>query len=303
VDVSVVVVSWNTRDLLARCLASVFAHPPAAAFDVWLVDNGSSDGTPSMVRQDFPQVRLIESKENLGFSAGNNLAMKQAQGHFLLLLNSDAMVLEGTIDALLAAARTDIKIAAVGPRSVNADGSFQASFNDFPVLTCEILDAFGLLKSVWGSFYPSYPPGRSALSRECDWVGGACLLVRRQAIDDVGQLDEGYFMYAEEMDWCYRVRQAGWKVFYCADATVVHVGGASAHRPSAKQRIRLYRSKTRFLRKYKGAVAAAMYRLAIRVSSLLKCGYWLAGSLVGPDRSAAYAQATSHWAVLRSVLQ
>lgn len=295
-DVSIIIVNWNTRDLLAGCLRSVYDTVRDLSFEVLVVDNASSDGSAQMVRERFPLVRLIENVENVGFAAANNLAMAQAQGRYILLLNSDASLPSGALDRLIAFADARPRAGVVGVQLVNADGSFQAAWNRFPTPLTMLLEPWGIVQWVTRNpYYPSCPPGQAAHVQQCDWVGGACLLARAEAVAQVGLLDERFFMYSEEMDWCRRMRFAGWEIWYTPDVRVVHLGGGSAARFSYAQLSRLYRSKAVYAEKHFGRVMGKAVSLSFRVSAVVKAlrsGAQAVGGLSGARaRATAFAQA------------
>ncbi len=167
-----------------------------------------------MVRARFPGVRLIENSENVGFARANNQAIALAQGRYVLLLNSDTVVPDGALASLIAFAEGHPEAGVVGARLLNPDGSFQAGPNRFPTLLSTVLGAWGVVQYLTrNSYYPSLGPEHSREAQQCDWVGGACLLARRSAIDQVGLLDEQFFMNSEEVDWCFRMKQHGWQVW------------------------------------------------------------------------------------------
>lgn len=266
VDLSIIVVNWNTRELLARCLRSVYDTMQGLEFEVWVVDNASTDGSAAMVKEMFPQALLLQNEENVGFARANNQAILKAAGRYLLLLNSDAELLPGAAHSLVAYADACPRAGIVGGRLINPDGSFQASYADFPTLLAELLNVIGLSKSVYGPYYPSYPPWDSTQPREVDWVGGACLLARRAAVQVVGLMDEDYALYTEEVDWCYRMRCLGWQVHFCPDATTLHHGGAST-RALGDQKWKLLRqSSILFLRKHHGAWSAWFLSLVVSLA-------------------------------------
>jgi N-acetylglucosaminyl-diphospho-decaprenol L-rhamnosyltransferase len=300
VKLSIIIVNWNTHDLLTECLDTVYAYPPGAPFDVWVVDNGSTDGSQAMLRERFPQVHLIQNQENVGFARANNQAIRACSGDYVLLLNSDAMVLPGTLQQLVDFADSHPDMGITGAQCLNQDGSFQASFNYFPTLFTESLLLFGLAARVYSPYFPSGSPKESQQSRECDWVGGACLMARRSALQETGLLDEEYFMYVEETDWCYRTVQAGWKVYYCAEARVIHYGGQSASRASAQQRLRLYESKARYFRKHHLKSTELLFRGLVQTSALLKSGYWFGRSLLDRTDEGSRHQLSSHWSFVKN---
>ena len=222
-DVSVVVVTWNALPWVERCLDSVRGR------DVVVVDNGSTDGTVALVRERFPDVRVVE-QANRGMGGGNNTGMEVADGRYFFLLNSDAWVTEGSLDRLVAFADGNPEVAVVGPRLLNPDGSLQRSVRGEPTLWRLATEYLFLRKlaprsHIFNAFYAGGFAHDAVV--EADWLFGAALFVRRAAVDAVGGFDESFFMFSEEADWLTRFRRAGWTVLFYPDAEVVHVGGAS----------------------------------------------------------------------------
>ena len=300
IDLSIIIVNWNTRDLLAQCLQSVYDTVRGLEFEVFVVDNASTDGSAAMVRERFPQVQLIENGENVGFARANNQAIERSTGHYVLLLNSDTVVTPGAIEALVKFADLRPDAGAVGPQLLNGDGSFQASYAQFPTLWTEVLLLWGIARVVYSRYFPSNPPEHSQETCECDWVGGACLLVRKEAIAEVGTLDEDYFLYVEEADWCYRLKQRGWKILYYPDARIVHYGGRSSDQWDVSRRIHLHRSKLLFFRKHRGWVQEHIFRANIRVSAFLKSALW---AIVSPLLGKRYNQAYEKYRVYRALVE
>jgi N-acetylglucosaminyl-diphospho-decaprenol L-rhamnosyltransferase len=300
VEVTIVVVSFNTRELLRECLSSIEQTAGNLRYEVIVVDNASSDDSPSVVAAEFPEARLICNDRNVGFAQANNQAIRVSRGRYVLLLNSDAQLLAGTLQHLVTFLDEHPEAGMVGGQLLNPDGSFQGSFADFPTLRGEILLLLKLAPLVYSPVYPSYSQAQSQHERAVDWVSGACLMVRRSAIDVVGLLDERYFMYTEETDWCYRMRRAGWLVFYTPSARTIHWSGQSSHKVPEQRRVRVYQSKYRFMHKYYGRLTAGMLSLAIRVTSVLKLGMW-AARCMAPNRVArerAITQVRSYVVVL-----
>jgi N-acetylglucosaminyl-diphospho-decaprenol L-rhamnosyltransferase len=262
-DVSVIVVNWNTCDLLAQCLASILDTRDTLDVEVLVVDNASSDGSQAMVRSRFPGVQLFENRENVGFARANNQAMALSRGRYALMINSDAIARPGAIQALVSLADTEPRAGIVGAQLLNPDGSFQASHSPFPTLWQEFLILTGLGRVLRGRWYPSRGPMEDKGPQVVDYVEGACLLVRRQASEEVGGLDEGYFMYAEEVDWCYAMKQRGWQVWYQPDARIIHYGGASSCHRRTQREADLYRGRVRFFRKHYGDAAAVRLKMLI----------------------------------------
>jgi len=272
VDLSICIVSWNTLADLRRALASVFARAGEAAFEVIVVDNASDDGSSQMVRQEFPGARLIENRGNRGFAAGNNQALRVASGRYHLLLNSDAIMHPGAFAEVVRFMDSHPDAGAAGLRVLNPDGSLQYSCRRFPRL------ATGLFRKVpLGRLIPDNRWNREYLMsdwphdavREADWVSGAAMCLRAQTLQQVGLLDEGYFMYCEDVDWCYRARRAGWKVYYLPTAVVTHVIGRSSDQRPLRMVIEFHRSMARFYRKHYAPAMSPLLR------PLAPWGIWL----------------------------
>lgn len=268
--ISIIILNWNTRDLLAQCLTSIDEHKGDLQLEIIVVDNASTDGSQAMLKQNYPQILLIANEQNTGFAKGNNQAMQVAHGDYFLLWNSDAFATPGIIQSLLYLAEKEPKAAIVGAQLLNADNSFQASHTPFPNQWREFLILTGLGRILLGHAYPSLGPGDDKGPQIVDYVEGACLLVRRQAFQEVGGLDEGYFMYAEEVDWCYTMTKHGWQVWYQPEAKVIHLGGASSTGRQTHREADLYRSRIRFFRKHYGECSAQLLKIQIYTSTALK---------------------------------
>jgi len=255
-NLAIVVLSWNTRELLEKCLRTLYEVSGGMEIEILVIDNGSLDGSQQMVREKFPQARLVVNEKNLGFAGGNNLGIKLTTTPFILLLNSDAFVTDGALELLLAIMKEHPKAGIVGAHLLNRDGSFQASHTHFPGLWQEFLILTGLGRLWHGKFYPSRGAEVEKGPQIVDYVEGACLLVRREAFEQVGGLSEDFFMYAEEVDWCYAMRQAGWEVWYQPEARIVHYGGASSNNRRTSREGDLYRSRVIFFKKNYGSLKA-----------------------------------------------
>jgi GT2 family glycosyltransferase len=265
-NVSVVVVTYNALPWVERALESVRGH------ETIVVDNGSTDGTVELVRERFPAARLIE-QENKGLGGGSNAGMRVASGDYFLLLNSDAWAVDDAVERLAAFADEHREAAVVGPRLLNPDGSLQRSVRGFPSLWRLATEYFFLRKiaprsRALNAFYGAGFDHDEV--REAEFLMGACLLVRREAADTVGLFDEDFFMFSEETDWCYRFRQAGWKVLFTPAAEFVHVGGATTRQnwgPMFREQIR---GHLRFLAKHRGAKEAERARRLLLASLRLR---------------------------------
>jgi N-acetylglucosaminyl-diphospho-decaprenol L-rhamnosyltransferase len=284
--VSVVVVTLNAMPWVERCLEGV------RGLETIVVDHGSTDGTLELVRGQFPEARIVE-QENRGLGAGWNAGMRAASGRYFLILNADAWVVGDAVETLVAFAKTRPRAGLVGPRLRNPDGSLQRSVRGFPTPWRLATEYFFLRKlaprsRALNAFYAGGFAHDEA--REVDWVMGACMLVRRAAVDAAGPLDEDFFLFAEETDWCYRLREAGWQVWFCPDAEVVHVGGASHGGRLFGENVR---GHLRFLAKHRGLVAAERARRLLVVSLRLRA------LVFRGERGAMYREAARMLAGLR----
>ena len=283
-DVSIIIVSWNTRELLLGCLAALPAAVGELHADVWVVDNGSTDGSVAAVRERYSSIRILENESNSGFAAANNQAIAACAGRYALLLNSDTIAEPASIERLVRFADGQPSAGIVGARLLNPDGSFQASFADFPSLRSELLSVTGIGPRVFGRWYPNYGPHSSRANRRVDWIQGACMLARRAAIEQAGMMDEQYFMYNEEIDWCMQIWRAGWEVWYLPDARIIHYGGQSTRQVRHAMVQALYRSKVRFFRKHYGPTSALVLQSAFVAVLRAK---WLIRTLALRERSSA----------------
>jgi N-acetylglucosaminyl-diphospho-decaprenol L-rhamnosyltransferase len=275
---AVVIVSWNVRDLLASCLRSLVADLERSqlAASVWVVDNASSDGTPEMVAASFPDVRLIASKTNLGFAGGSNLALRELldsrerRPEYFWLLNPDTEVLSGASQALVSALEARPEVGVAGARLQYADGSLQQSAFRFPGLVQLLFELF----PVPGQLYNSVLNGRYSRRRydgerpfRVHHPLGASMMVRAEAAAQVGLMDEGYRLYCEEIDWCWRMRRAGWKAICVPTARVIHHSGKSTGQATAESFVWLWTSRARLYAclhgELKRRVAAALVRARI----------------------------------------
>jgi len=262
-DVTIIVVTWNALPYLERCLESVRGR------DVIVVDHGSTDGTLELVRERYPETRIVV-QENKGMGGGNNAGMRVAEGRYFFLLNSDAWVVGDGIDELVRFADAHPQAAVVGPRLLNVDGTLQRSARGEPTVWRLSTEYFFIRKL--GPHTKLLNPlyrGDFAHDRveEVDWLYGPALLVRREAADEVGLFDEDFFMFSEEVDWLTRFREAGWKVLFFPGAEVVHVGGGSH---GGRLYVENLRGHLRFLAKHRGLREAERARRLLLVSLRLR---------------------------------
>jgi N-acetylglucosaminyl-diphospho-decaprenol L-rhamnosyltransferase len=261
---SAIVVNWNTRDLLRRCVGSLYASAGSDQCpEMLVVDNGSADGSPEVVRSEFPSAILIANRENLGFARANNQAIAKAGGEYLLLANTDTEMLGAAIPEMVDYADRHPDVAVVGPQLLNSDGTIQSSRRSFPTAATAFLEStvlqrwFGNHPAVRHYYLLERPDDET---QEVGWLVGACLLVRAEACRQVGLMDEGYFMYSEEMDWCRRFSDAGWKIVYLPSAKVVHYEGQSSGKDVYHRHTRFQFSKCRYFELHRGPGFAQLLR-------------------------------------------
>ncbi len=273
--VSVVTVSYNTRETTLRCLRELeheLAHLDGES-EVFVVDNDSKDGSVEAISREFPAAHLLPLETNEGFGPANNRAFAQARGEFLLLLNSDAFVHEGSIKTLIQFLRApeNARVAGVGPKLLNEDGSLQASCWKFPSPGRSWIEALGLAR-----IFASHPKLGDYYrwahdeTRGVDFVIGACLLVRRKVYEEVGGFDPAFFLYAEETDWQKRMLKHGWTIAFCPDAVVTHLGGVSGEADANKTSNLFWQGQERFMQKHFGARGWLLLRGALFVGALAR---------------------------------
>jgi GT2 family glycosyltransferase len=288
-DLSVVIVNWNTRAFLRDCLTSLLAGTGGLATEVFVVDNASSDGSSAMIRADFPAVRLIESPENIGFAAGNNLALREVSGRHVLLLNSDTLVQDAVLREAVSWLDAHPEAGVMGPLVLNADGSLQPSCSSFPSLRNLALQFLGLTRIARLDGYRLTGWDRST-ARRVDVVSGAAMFVRRKAMEQVGLLDESFFFYAEETDWCHRFARAGWEVVFVPLPTVTHFGGGSVRALNHRRDVLLTEGTTRLHRKHGGLAAGLACFAILAAHNLSRAVFWSVPAAL--DRKGARSRAT-----------
>jgi GT2 family glycosyltransferase len=262
-DVSIIIVGWNSRDLLAPCLEAVHGMNPDRPREVILIDNASADGTATFVRERHPEVMLVANADNLGFARANNQGMKLARGRFVLLLNPDTEVRPSAIPALIEYLETHPEVGACGPKLIYPDGRLQPNGRRFPSLASQLLVATGLRQLNPAAYDLRHQWQRTDFERvaDVDEVSGACLMVRREVIEEVGGMDEDLFMYYEEVDWCYRIKRARWRIAYVPAAVVVHHIAQSVNKAGFRAYRAFHTSQYRYFRKHFPAPAWLLMRV------------------------------------------
>ena len=263
-ELSIIIVNWNTSELLRKCLASIRSSTPSVSFEIIVVDNASSDDSAAMVRQYFQEVELIENSENLGYAEGNNQAIEKARGDYLLLLNPDTEVKCDTIDNLLEFARAHPSAGAVGCRLIGNDGEVQRSCRGFPKpwgVFCEYTGLSRLFPNSrrFGAYRMKYFDYKH--EAEVDQPMASCLIISRKAFEDIGVFDKEFPIFFNEVDWCFRARQGGWSIHFTPTAEVLHHGGASTKQAGLEMKRESHRALKRFYEKhYKNEIPGPIYR-------------------------------------------
>jgi N-acetylglucosaminyl-diphospho-decaprenol L-rhamnosyltransferase len=304
IDLSIVIVSWNVRDLLRQCMHSVLGSQ-TCTLEVIVVDNVSTDGTVEMVQAEYPSVHLIANTENCGFPAANNQGITLAQGRYTMILNPDTEVVSDALATMVAYADANPDVGVVGPQLLNDDGSIQPSRRRFPTLATALFESTWLQayapRRLLERYYVQDRPDDATL--DVDWVMGAALMARREAIAQVGLMDEGYFMYSEELDWCKRFQDAGWRVVYLPTAQIVHYGGKSSDQVGASRHVHFQTSKVYYFRKHYGRFMGETLRWFLLGNYVWQLGLEGAKWLVGHKRALRAERVAAYKKVLKSGLR
>lgn len=290
ITLSIVIVNWNTIELLAGCLRSVYETAAEPGVEVLVVDNASTDGSAAMVRERFPQVHVIENAENVGFAKANNQAIEHSHGRYVMLLNSDTEVHPGALEILIEFMALHPEAGGCGPRLLNTDSSLQPSCH--PMLTpgrefWRLL----FLDRLWPRATYAQAKWDVDTPRRVEVIKGACFLLRRGALEQVGLLDDQFFMYTEEVDLCYRLDQAGWSLWWVPQAIVKHYGEASSRQVHEAMYLELYHTKIQFYRKTGGEAQATRFKRLVRVAYWSRLAIAASGA---PFSSTLFAQARTY---------
>jgi len=253
-DFSIIIVNYNVKDLLIKCLESIFNFQKDLKFEVIVIDNHSDDQSTKMIKECFPNIKLFENKRNLGFSTACNQGIKESRGRYILLLNPDTEFTTGGINEMIKFMDSNHHVGICGPKMVDPQGKIQFSARSFP----SYLTAISSSQSILNKLFPGNPLSRKYLlkdhnhcrEREVGWVSGSCLLARREVFEKIGLLDEQFFMYVEDVDFCYRAKQAGFSVYYFPNSVVIHHIGRSTERRKLKMLVEHHRSMYYYYRKH-----------------------------------------------------
>ncbi len=273
-----IIVSYNTKDDTLNCIKSLVTHETQHEQEILVCDNDSSDGSPEAIENEFPQVKLIASKENLGFGRGCNRAIEDATGDLIILLNPDTLVHEGALDTVVDFLTDHPEVGMLGARLISGNGETQQSQRRFPTLWMSVAETlylhFLFPKASWTGEIDKFDEHYERIN-ECDWVSGAFIAAKREVLDRIGPLDERYFMYYEDKDWCYECVKAGWKVIYHPEVRVTHFGALSSSKDIRTLYPRLIESELLFSRKHYSTLRYSLVRMLLIVESLQRIAVFL----------------------------
>jgi GT2 family glycosyltransferase len=304
-DLSIIIVNWNSKDYLQKCIASIVSWTSGVDYEIVVIDNASFDGVDKMLKRYYPQVQFIQSDKNLGFAKTNNAAFSASKGSYILCLNPDTELIGPAINILLDCIRMLPNAGAIGCKLLNADGSVQTScIQAFPTIINQLFDS-----EFFRALFPKSPLwGMASLFNskdepaEVDVISGACLMLRRSVFEEVGHFSEDYFMYAEDLDICYKIKQAGYTNYYIPSASVIHYGGGSTEkRPSDFSVVMMRESVWRFIKKFRGKNYGLAYRASMAISALGRLFLMIALlplQYFGKSGPARNATITKWWAIL-----
>jgi len=300
-DVSVITVSYNTKDLLAQCLRSVFEQTPSLKVEVIVVDNASADDSCRIVREEFPSVHLIANERNEGITRANNQGIRASSGRYVLLLNPDTVVLDRSIERMVTFLDDHPQIGACGCRLVDPDGIVQPSHFPFPTLLGALYTYSGLFERIpflARLLVPARIDGPNQ-TRPVGVCATACLLVSRARIEDVGLMDESFFLYGDDVDLCKRMWECDWPVFYLAEGRVIHYEGASQSDNLARRRLRTLHGDLQYLRKWRGPTYTRAYQMVVWACSLYRYVKYRWRQPRTPDEAELFSE---HIAFSRAIL-
>lgn len=274
--VSIVIVNWNVRDFLKKCLSSIYETVKNMNFEIFVVDNNSSDNSVEMVRKEFPQVHIIVNSENLGFARANNLAIKKCKGEYILILNPDCQLQQGALSFLVNYLEGHKNVDVVAPKLVYSDGSLQRSCRHFPSLLSDFFESIFLSELFpHNSFLNRYYMGlwNHSYTKEVDQLFGACFLIKKTCLDKVGIFDEQFFMYYDEIDLFYRIKKAKGRIVFYPDAVVVHHANKSSNQIFMLSRYWMYHSRILFFNKHFGKLSVYFMGLNLILRSIIVYGF------------------------------
>jgi hypothetical protein len=304
-EISIIIISWNAREYLRQCLHSIVSQPLPWPYEILVVDNASSDGSAEMVEAEFKAVRLIRNPSNQGFAAGNNIAIRECSGRYIALVNSDVKVFPGCMEALTAYLATHPRVGNAGPLVLNGDLSVQCSCRKFPGVWNNFCSASGLaalfprISWLGGEQMHYFAHNRT---RNVDALGGCFWMIRRECLEEVGLLDESFFMYGEDIDWCRRCQDAGWKIAFVPAAQAIHYGGRSSANAPTRMAIAQQESALRYWKKHHGRAAQYALRVILCLRHLVRLTAGVCwGALRKTDKSQREAHMNTRKACLHAL--
>jgi GT2 family glycosyltransferase len=263
IDLSIIIVNWNTKQLLLNCIESIYRTVKRSSFELFVVDNNSTDGSVEAISRAYPAVNVIANAANLGFAKANNLALRKMSGRYAVLLNSDTIIKDLALEKMCDFMEHHRQGGMCGPQLLNEDGSKQNSVGHFPTLLTEFMSK-RLIRILFPEKYRLAFKSKNAeleSPAEVDYISGACMVVRKTVMDEIGMLDEDYFFLYEEVDWCFRMKKAGWLIYHLPDIEIYHLGGQSMKEMNLRARVESWRSRYLFFQKKLGLSHVAWYGL------------------------------------------
>ena len=305
-DLSIIIISWNVRDFLDACLQSIYQNKPEQyAIEIIVVDSGSNDGTATLIHEQYPEIRFLPQKKNVGFTRGNNIGLAEATGRYLLLLNPDTEIIRDALTTMIHFMDSNPQVGILGPHTLNTDGTTQSSRRGFPGKRYALYESLWLREqmpqSVKDAFFLPDAPDNAIIP--VDWVQGSALLARRDVYAQIGGLDTEYVMFWEETDWCKRAKDAGWEVVYLGTAQITHHGGKSTEQVKSNLHIHFQNSKLRYFRKYHGTWFAWVLWFCIHLTYIWQIVLEIIKGLLFSKPLLRWGRIKQYWQVLRSGLR
>lgn len=298
-DISIIIVSYNTKDITLRCIRSIYHYTEKTSIEIIVIDNASRDGSVDAIRREFKEVLIIENKDNLGFSKANNIGIKQAKGEYICLVNSDIELIENTFDMMYEFMEKNPSIGVAGPKTVNKDQRISPNVKRLPTLWNCFCDSFFLSKAL--SRFPLFE-GREVKNfnfneqKNIEVLAGCFMLIRRQALNEVGLLDESFFFYGEDTDWCKRFGDNRWQIYYWPATTVIHLENASSKKENIRFLKELEKADLQYWKKYYNSFIVLVY-IMLRLCYHALCALaWFVLSIFMPFN------ATSIWGKVKGRL-
>lgn len=272
-QLSIIIVTWNGKRYALECLESLYSHPAAVSTEIIVVDNASTDGTPDAIRERFPEVTVLRNKDNLGFARANNIGIRASHGQYVCLINSDVVVSDGCLEKLIGALQAHTNIGIIGPKMRCPDGTIGLSIMQYPTVwntLCAALAVNSMLPK--SRLFAGFSISSEAIDdlRDVEVVTGWLWMTSRRALEQVGGLDERFFMYGEDIDWCYRFRKVGWRVVFAGQTEALHFGGASSSSAPARYYVEMRSANRQYFRKHHGVWGATGYTMTIAVHEVCR---------------------------------